>query len=78
MQGTTLGIRKRGRPRTGWLNNVQNWTELSGCQLEGAAKDRNLWQRIRWSTLDTRMTEDKTRQKDLTYKISHDIVICEN
>ena len=29
MQGTIPGVRKRGRPRTAWIDNMQSWTGLS-------------------------------------------------
>ena len=28
MQGTMLGARRRGRPRTAWMDNIKTWTEL--------------------------------------------------
>ena len=30
MQGTTPGARRRGRPRTAWMDNIKTWIELSG------------------------------------------------
>jgi len=29
MQGTMPGARRRGRPRTAWIDNVKTWTGLS-------------------------------------------------
>jgi len=28
MQGTMLGARRRGRPRTAWIDNINTWTRL--------------------------------------------------
>ena len=28
MQGTMPGARRRGRPRTAWMDNINMWTEL--------------------------------------------------
>jgi len=28
MQGTVPGARRRGRPRTAWMDNIKMWTEL--------------------------------------------------
>jgi len=29
MQGTMPGARRRGRPRTAWIDNIKSWTGLS-------------------------------------------------
>jgi len=29
MQGTMPGARKRGRPRTAWMDNIKTWTSLT-------------------------------------------------
>jgi len=29
MQGTVPGARRRGRPRTAWVDNIKTWTGLS-------------------------------------------------
>jgi len=29
MQGTMSGARRRGRPRTAWMDNLKTWTGLS-------------------------------------------------
>ena len=29
MQGTMPGARRRGRPRTAWMDNIKTWTGLS-------------------------------------------------
>jgi len=29
MQGTMPGVRRRGRPRTAWIDNIKSWTGLS-------------------------------------------------
>ena len=29
MQGTMSGARRRGRPRTAWMDNIKTWTGLS-------------------------------------------------
>jgi len=29
MQGTMPGARRRGRPRTAWMDNINMWTGLS-------------------------------------------------
>ena len=33
MQGTMPGARRRGRPRTAWMDNIKTWTGLSVEEL---------------------------------------------
>jgi len=34
MQGTMPGARRRGRPRTAWMDNIKTWTGLPMEELE--------------------------------------------
>jgi len=43
MTGLVEGIRGRGRPRVGWLDNIVVWTGLSGASLLHATRDRRRW-----------------------------------
>ena len=43
MEGTMPGRRRRGRPRTAWINNISTWTKLT---VEGSVRmtnDRDQW-----------------------------------
>jgi len=53
MQGTMPGARRRGRPRTAWIDNIKSWTGLpiwqetparlratAGCHCRSAAGSR--------------------------------------
>ena len=47
MQGTTPGARKRGRPRTAWMDNIKTWTGLSveeSIRLT-VTEDRDKWRK---------------------------------
>jgi len=37
MQGTMPGARRRGRPRTAWMDNIKTWT---GRSVEVSQNDR--------------------------------------
>ena len=41
MQGTVPGARRRGRPRTAWMDNIKMWTEESVRMTE----DRDKWRK---------------------------------
>ena len=43
MQGTTPGARRRGRPRTAWMDNIKTWTGLSMEESIRMTEDRDKW-----------------------------------
>jgi len=43
MQGTMPGARRRGRPRTAWMDNIQTWTGLSVEESVRMTEDRDNW-----------------------------------
>ena len=45
LQGTVEGVRKSGRQRKSWLDNVKEWTTLSMPELLIQATDRAGWRR---------------------------------
>jgi len=45
MQGTMPGARRRGRPRTAWMDNIKTWTGLPVEQSVRMTEDRDKW---RW------------------------------
>ena len=40
MQGTMPGARRRGRPRTAWMDNIKTWTGLSVEESIRMTEDR--------------------------------------
>ena len=44
--GLVPGTRSVGHPHTAWIDNIQDWTKLSGSNLLQAAVDRSKWRRI--------------------------------
>ena len=40
MQGTMPGARRRGRPRTAWIDNIKSWTGLSVEESIRMTEDR--------------------------------------
>jgi len=45
MQGTMPGARRRGRPRTAWMDNIKTWTELSVEESIRMTVDRDKWRK---------------------------------
>ena len=64
MQGTVPGARRRGRPRTAWMDNIKTWT---GLTVEDSKSE---WQRTEingestsmvWPTLGSRTAREQNR-----------------
>jgi len=45
VQGTMPGARRRGRPRTAWMNNIKTWTGLSAEESVRMTEDRDKWRK---------------------------------
>ena len=45
MQGTMPGARRRGRPRTAWMDNIKMWTGLSVEESVRMTEDRDKWRK---------------------------------
>ena len=45
MQGTMPGARRRGRPRTAWMDNIKTWTGLSVEVSIRMTEDRDKWRK---------------------------------
>jgi len=45
MQGTMAGARRRGRPRTAWMDNIKTWTGLSVEESIRMTEDKNKWRK---------------------------------
>ena len=45
MQGTIPGARRRGRPRTVWMDNIKTWTGLSVEESIRMTEDRDKWKK---------------------------------
>jgi len=45
MQGTIPGARRRGRPRTAWMDNIKTCTGLSVEESVRMTEDRDKWRK---------------------------------
>ena len=57
MLGTMLGARRRGRPRTAWMDNIKTWTGLSVEELIRITEDMDKWRKYVHSVANPQ-TED--------------------
>ena len=69
MQGTMPGARRRGRPRTAWIDNIKSWTGLSVEESIRMTEDRDKWSKyVRVAaTLGSRTAKEQNRTGQLTY-----------
>jgi len=44
-QGTMPGVRRRGRPRTAWIDNIKSWTGLYVEESIRMTEDRDKWRK---------------------------------
>jgi len=45
MQGTMPGARRRGRPRTAWMDNIKTWTGLPVEESIRMTEDSDTWRK---------------------------------
>jgi len=45
MQATIAGARRRGRPRTAWMDNIKTWTGLPVEESIRMTEDRDKWRK---------------------------------
>jgi len=63
MQGTMPGARRRGRPRTAWIDNIKSWTGLSVEESIRMTENRDKWRKyvMVWPTLTSRTAKEQKR-----------------
>ena len=47
MRGTMPGARRRGRPRTAWMNNINTWTGLAVVESIRMTEDKDKMEKAR-------------------------------
>ena len=57
MQGTTLGARRRGRPRTAWVDNIKTWTGLPVEESIRMTEDRDKWRKYVHGAVNPRIED---------------------
>jgi len=62
MEGTMPDARRRGRPRTAWMDNIKTWTGLSVEESTRMTEDRDKWRKYVhgvWPTLGSRTAKEQ-------------------
>ena len=57
MQGTMPGARRRGRPRTAWIDSIKTWTGLSVEESVRMTEDRDKWRKYVHGVADPRIED---------------------
>ena len=57
MQGTMPGARRRGRPRTAWMDNIKTWTGLSVEESARMTEGRDKWRKYVHGVADPRIED---------------------
>jgi len=67
MQGTMPGARRRGRPRTAWMDSIKTWTVLSMEESIRMTEDRVKWRKYVHSveTLGSRSAKEQSRTEQV-------------
>ena len=60
MLGKTEGTRRRGRPRTRWMDGVKEAAGMKLGQLKEVVKDRKLWRKVTMEVTRNRTRIDGT------------------
>jgi len=58
MEGTTLGCRKIGRPKTTWMDNILQWTGYSVDKIFMDTEDRGRWRQLVHGVAKPRSKDD--------------------
>ena len=66
MQGTMPGARRRGRPRTAWMDNIKTWTGLSVEESIRMTEDRDKWRKYVHGVANPRIEDgERTEQNSV-------------
>jgi len=57
MQGTMPGSRRRGRPRTAWMDNIKTWTGLSVEESIRMTEDMDKWRKYVYGVANSRIED---------------------
>ena len=58
MRGTMPGARRRGRPRTAWMDNITTWTGLTMEESIRMAVDGDKWRKYVHGVANPRIEDD--------------------
>jgi len=63
MHGTMPDVRRRGKPRTAWMDNSYTWIAIRGRVNQNEDRDKRRKYSMVWPTLGSRMATEQKRTK---------------
>ena len=66
MQGTMPGARRRGRPRTVWMDNIKTWTGLSVEESIRMTEGTDKWRKYVHGVANRRIARTAKEQRNRT------------
>jgi len=70
MQGTMPGARRRGRPRTTWMDNIKTWTGLSVEESIRMTEDRDKWRKYVHGVAKPRIEDGYRTEQKVMYTVT--------
>ena len=69
MQGTIPGARRRGRPRTAWIDNIKSWTGFAVEESIRMTEDRDKWRKYVHGVANPRIEDGKGTEQTYFTKL---------
>ena len=76
LQETMPGVRRRGRPRTAWIDNIKSWTGPSVEESNRMTEGRYKWRSTSmvWPTLGSRTAKEQNRITNVRAAYKYDVL----
>ena len=65
MQATMPGARRRGRPRTAWMDNIKTWTGLSVEESVRMTENRDKWRKYVHGVANSRIEDGYRTEQNI-------------
>ena len=73
MQGKMLGARRRGRPRTAWMDNIKTLTGLAVEESIRMTEDRDKWRKYVRGVVNPRIEDGCGTEQNLPFQLSQNL-----
>jgi len=75
LQGTMPGARRRGRPRTAWMDNIKTWTGLSVEESVRMTEDRDKWAKNVQGVANSRIEDSKRTEQNRMQRLARHVCV---
>jgi len=72
MEGTMPDARRRGRPRTAWMDNIKTWTGLSVEESTRMTEDRDKWRKYVLGVANRRIEDGQRTEQNTEHCFAAD------